>query len=95
MEQAMKLRKLTKILDNNTPFTVVYNSDMHAVEVYTDKQEENMLIKATYDENGDYIVYQYQMSQYISPSIEIVNLTTMSYLFDILYKFFNEPDQFN
>ena len=89
----MDLRKLAKMLENETIFPAVYNPDMHAVEVYVDERKEDMLMKVTYDENGDYAIYQYQMSKYISPSMETINLTTMSQLFDVLYKCFNEPDR--
>lgn len=87
----MELRKLAKILENETIFPAVYNPDMHAVEVYVDERKKAMLMKVTYDENGDYAIYQYH-SRFISPNMETINLTTMSQLFDVLYKCFNEPD---
>lgn len=88
----MDLRKLAKILENETIFPAVYNPDMHAVEVYVDERKEDMLMKVTYDESGDYAIYQYH-SRFISPSMETINLTTMSQLFDVLYKCFNESDR--
>lgn len=36
----MDLRKLAKILGNETIFPVVYNPDMHTVEVYVDERKE-------------------------------------------------------